>query len=278
MYERIVVATDAARPATAVTIASALAAETGALELVTVVPPDVPLGVGRVELERLAVRHGWMPASCTVLAGRDVATTLLGHVARRRDALLVIGSRGHHPLTAVDGTGPVTRQLLADATDPIVVVGPHVGDRFHPRVGKLVVAVDGHVPTDAALDAVGGWVDTFSARRTWVVEVVGHAERFDDRDVMPWVRALGARGIPASHRVLNGTDAADAVDRFSVGVPNAVIVVTSRRYSDGHRHLHSTTQQLIRSGHHPVLVVPVPSQPRSQIDGPDASGPLALPA
>src|SRR3954451_7420118 len=126
MYQRIVVATDTTRPATAVTIASALGADLGALELVTVVPPGVPAGVGRVDLERVAIQHGWLPAACTVLTGHDVAATILAHVARRRDALLVIGSRGHRPITGTDTNGPITRQLLADSPDPILVVGPHV--------------------------------------------------------------------------------------------------------------------------------------------------------
>ena len=69
MYTRIVVATDTTRPATAVTIASALGASLRALELVTVIPPGVPPGVGRNELERVAIEHGWLPAACTVLTG-----------------------------------------------------------------------------------------------------------------------------------------------------------------------------------------------------------------
>jgi nucleotide-binding universal stress UspA family protein len=111
MYERIVVATGTTRPATAVTVASALGAEVGALELVTVTSPGTPLGVDRAALERLALQHGWLPASCAVLPGRDVATTVVHHVARRRDALLVIGAHGHHPLAPPDGT--LTDQVLA---------------------------------------------------------------------------------------------------------------------------------------------------------------------
>ena len=173
MYQRIVVATDTTRPAPAVTIASIVAADVGALELVTVIPPSDPAGVARVELERLAIQHGWFPAACTVLTGRDTAATLLDHVGRRRHALLVIGSRGHRPLAGADPTGPLSRRLLADSPDPILVVGPHVDNRYHPHLGKLVlvVAFDGPEPADATIDAVEQWVRTLDEAPCCVIEV-----------------------------------------------------------------------------------------------------------
>jgi hypothetical protein len=92
-----------------VTIASALAADVGALELVTVTPPGTPFGVDRVELEPVAIQHGWLPAACTVLKGDDIAATLLQHLARRSNALLVIASHGRDPATSPDSRD-VTRR------------------------------------------------------------------------------------------------------------------------------------------------------------------------
>ena len=255
MYERIVVATDTTRPATAVTIASALAADVGALELVTVTPPGPPLDVDRIALQRIAIQHGWLPAACTVLRGRDVAAALLRHLARRRAALLVIGSSGHHPLTRPDG-GPVTRQLLADSPDPILVVGPNVSSRFHAHPGKLVLAVDRPDPVPATLDAVEHWVHTFGSGRTWIIAVVGLTDDGGaDRAISRWVDALHQRDLPVSPQILHGP-VIECVDGFAAGVRNAVVVTTSRRYSDGRRHLHSTTRDLIHRGRHAVLVVP----------------------
>jgi nucleotide-binding universal stress UspA family protein len=276
MYERIVVATDTTRPATAVTIASALAADVGALELVTVAPPGTALAVDRIALQRIAIQYGWLPAACTVLPGRDVAATLLRHCARRRAALLVIGSSGHRPLTRPDG-GPVTRQLLAEGPDPILVVGPHVDVGFHAHPGKLVLAVDTSEPSTPTLDTVGCWVDTFGSGSTWVIEVVGASDDGDtdaDADVTRWVDALRRRDLLASHRVVRGR-VVDGIDDMTAGVRNAVVVATSRRCSDGKRHLHSTTRDLIHRGHAPVLVVP-DRVTRSCLEGPAESGPMAL--
>jgi nucleotide-binding universal stress UspA family protein len=264
MYERIVVATDTTRPSTPVTIASALAADIGALELVTVNPPGLPPGVGRLELERLAIQHGWLPAACTVLTGHDIAATILAHVARRRDALLVIGSHGHRPLTGTGITGPISRRLLADSPDPVLVVGPHVDNRFHASPGKLIVAVDGPDPASATLDAVEQWVHTFDAGHTWIIEVTDPTDERDDKDLTRWVDALRGRGLEAQPNMVHDHGTARSVNRFSTGVRNAVDVATSRRYSDGHRHLHSTTRELIHHGRCPVLVVPDRREPSSR--------------
>jgi hypothetical protein len=90
---------------------------------------------------------------------------------------------------------------------------------------------------------------------------------------MRWAHALDARGLPASHVVVHDGGAAVGVDRLSSGV----LVATSRRDSDGHRHLHITTRDLIHRGRHPVLVVPDRLLPGSHVEELAASGPLALP-
>ena len=138
--------------------------------------------------------------------------------------------------------GPVTRQLLSDAPDPILVVGPHVDDHFHPHPGKLVLAVDRPDPAPATLDAVEGWVHTFGSGRTWIIDVAGLTNAGDaDRAISRWVDELERRDLPASHHVLHGR-VVDSLDGSAAGVRNAVVVTTSRHYGDGRRHLQSITR------------------------------------
>ena len=243
MYERIVVATDTTRPATAVTIASALAADVGALEL----SPSRR----RAHRSTSTASHCNESPSSTVgfpprrhrVAGPRRRGRVVRHLARRRAALLVIGSSGHHPLTRADG-GPVTRQLLADSPDPILVVGPNVGSRFHAHPGKLVLAVDRPDPVPATLDAVERWVHTFGSGRTWTSpSSASPTTAGADRAISRWVDVLHQRDLPVSPQILQGP-VIECVDGFATGVRNAVVVTTSRRDSDGRRHLHSTTRDL----------------------------------
>jgi nucleotide-binding universal stress UspA family protein len=253
MYERILVATDLEPAGRAVTAASALGAATGSLELITVTPSSGFYDVDRAELERIAARHGWPPAACTVLIGDDIDTAILGHVERRRRSLLVIGSAGSRPWT-IPSAARVSRSILAATREPVLVAGPDVDIDFRPRPTKLVVAVEDQQPDPAVIDAIGRWNSTFGCGRTWLVHACDEVDRVAAFD--GWLAAATAACLDVVHDVVRGRDHAAALADFASGVRNPVIITRSRRYTDGHRHLSSTTRDLIRHGHSPVLVVP----------------------
>jgi nucleotide-binding universal stress UspA family protein len=253
MYERIIVATDLTPPGTAVSVASALGATTRSLELITVSPSRAFYDVDRLDLERAAARYGWPPAACSVLVGDDVAAAILRHVERRPRSLLVIGSTGPRAWTSPSG-GRVSRSILSATSDPVLVVGPDLDVDFHPRPSKLVVAVDDPQPDPATIDAISCWVRTFGCGRTWLVHAGG--EVGDTAAFEPWLHALRAASVDVAHEVVRAGDPAVGLALFASGVINPVIVTTSRHYTDGHRHLGSTTRDLIHDGRCPVLVVP----------------------
>ena len=108
-----------------------------------------------------------------------------------------------------------------------------------------------------AVSTIASWTQTFPGDDPWVVEVVPTA---DDEGaaahVRPYVELLAGAGVRASSQVLHGSEPVVSLDDFAGHIVDPVLVATSVRWTDGQRHWHSETRELVRHSTHPVLVVP----------------------
>jgi hypothetical protein len=254
-YTGVVIAVDPARtdPA-ALAVGVALGAALGETELVTVSTGE-SAAAGRVALEQAAATSGLTHVRISLLVQDDAPLALLDHAGA--DRLLVIGCRAAHPMR-LPGLGDVGRSVLAEATRPVLVVGPSVTAELE-STAQIVVCAHGDRPSPATLDAVERWVHSFGSEQTWVAGVIPTSTDVTGDGAVTvgtWADALAERHVVARQQILNGGDPVGWLEHFAGDLTNAVYVASSDRYTDGRRHLHSTTRDLIRRGRHPVLVVP----------------------
>lgn len=255
IYTGVVLGVDPSRvdPA-AMAVATTLGEITGSIELLTVIPIGAPHHTHQVSLEQVARSAGVPHAACTVASWSEPSEVLLD--AAGRDRLLIIGCAPGHPALA-PRLGDVGRTVLRNAEVPIMVVGPSVPAGFDPTP-ELVVCAHG-TPAEGAMLAASRWSRTFNPPRTWVAEVIPTGTDVSGegaRTVADWAHGLGRLGVEAHERLLSGGDTVTWLEDFTSDLDSAVYVVSSARYTDGRRHLHSTTQALIARGRHPVLVAP----------------------
>jgi hypothetical protein len=254
-YAGVVIGIDPSRvDSAAMAVAIALGEITGSIELLTVIPIGVPRDTYQVDLEQIAGAAGLSQAVCTVASWSEPSEVLLD--AAGHDRLLIVGCAPGHPALA-PRLGDVGRTVLRNADVPIMVIGPSVPARFE-STAELVVCAHG-APADAAMVAASRWAHTFNSPRTWVAEVIPTSTDVTGEGaltVADWARGLGLLGVDAHQRLLSGGDTVTWLEHFSSDLENAVYVVASTRYTDGRRHLHSTTRELIARGRHPVLVAP----------------------
>jgi nucleotide-binding universal stress UspA family protein len=255
-YTGVVVAVDPVRiDAAALAVGTTLGAALGDIELMTVVPLGGHVAESHAALEQAAQRSGVSAIACTVLERDDAPGTLIEHAGD--DRLLVIGCRPTHPMW-LPALGDVGRRVLAAATHPVLVVGPAVTSQFD-RSASLIVCAHRGRPSALTLDAVERWVHTFGSEQTWVADVIPTSIDIGGdgaATVRTWVDALAERNLVGRDRTLNGGDPVEWLEDFAADFTAAVYVTASDRYTDGRRHLRSTTRDLIRRGRHPVLVVP----------------------
>jgi nucleotide-binding universal stress UspA family protein len=255
-YAGVVVAVDPVRiDAAALAVGTTLGTAIGNLELVTVVPVGGPVVESHAALAQAALISGVSTVKRSVVEWDDAPTALFEQAGV--DRLLVIGCRATHPLW-LPALGDVGRSVLAVATQPVLVVGPGVTVEFEPTAPLIVCAHRGK-PSPMTLDAVERWLHTFGSEETWVAGVIPTS--IDIRGegaatVRTWADALLERHVVGRQRTLNGGDPVEWLVDFAGDFTSAIYVTTSDRYTDGRRHLRSTTRDLIRRGRHPVLVVP----------------------
>ncbi|HLE58365.1 MAG TPA: universal stress protein [Candidatus Limnocylindria bacterium] len=111
-----------------------------------------------------------------VLRGRT-ASALLDEARAVQPDLIVIGSRGHGPMSSLL-LGSVSAEVVDHAPCPVLVARS-------PSVHRLVVAVDGSAPAQRALDLLGRW-PIFAGMPASVVTVA--------EPTPTWAMSLGALG------------------------------------------------------------------------------------
>ena len=255
-YTGVVVAVDPDRiDAAALAVGTTLGTAVGSIELVTVVPVGGPVVESNAALEQASLISGVPNIKFSVVEWDDPPTALFEQAGV--DRLLVIGCRATHPLW-LPALGDVGRSVLAAATQPVLVVGPGVTVDFEPTAPLIVCAHRGK-PSTLTLDAVEMWLHTFGSQETWVAGVIPTS--IDIRGdgaatVRTWADKLAERHVMGRQRTLHGGDPVEWLEDFTANLASAIYVTASDRYTDGRRHLRSTTRDLIRRGRHPVLVVP----------------------
>ena len=75
-------------------------------------------------------------------------------------------------------------------------------------------------------------------------------------NLRPYVELLAGAGVRASSRVIQGGEPGFWLEDFAEHIADPILVATSARWTDGQRHWHSETRELVRQSTHPVLVVP----------------------
>ena len=215
----------------ALPIARRLAATAGIpLELVTVSSPAVTEEVDRYELERRG-RAGDAPWTATILHDNDPAAAIVGFVAQRPGALVVMATKARSAIGELV-LGSVSEGLLSHADGPFLLVGPNASTDGSPTGLTPVAGIEDGSPSDAVGTALAAWSASFD----------GPPPRLAD--------------------VGSGGRAAEALMELADRVDNAIIVVASARWTDPDRtHLRSVARRLAHSAHHPVLVVPAERVP-----------------
>jgi len=215
----------------ALPVARRLAASAGIpLELVTVSSPAVTEEVDRYELERRG-RNADTPWTATILHDNDPAAAVVGFVAQRPGALVVMATRARSAIGELV-LGSVSEGLLSHADGPFLLIGPKASPYATPAALTPVAGVEPGPRSDAIRAALAAGSASFDGPPPQLAEVGPNGQAVD---------AL--------------MDLADQVD-------DAVIVVASTRWTDPARtHLRSMARRLVHHAHHPVLVVPAQRVP-----------------
>lgn len=202
-----------------------------------------------LDLEEARVRveaHGVFETVLTLEAG-----DLLEAIAARAPAvdLLVVGKRGLAADYARGHLGSNLERIARSATRPIMVASRTLG-----ILRRIVIADDGGPSAAAALAAARDW-PLFSGLRCDLVHV--GVETPEARSRLEAVTAdLRAAGVPAAPHLLHGQPdvaIADFVAR------NAVDMVLMGSYSHSRLRsfvIGSTTSELIRTCHAPIVLFP----------------------
>jgi len=210
----------------ALPIARRLASTAGIpLELVTVSSPAVTEEVDRYELQRRG-RAGDAPWTATILHDNDPAAAIVGFVAQRPGALVVMATKARSAIGELV-LGSVSEGLLSHADGPFLLIGPNASPDGSPTGLTPVASIEAGPRSDALGAALAAWSASFDGPPPQLADL-----------------ARGGR-------------AADALMELADRVDNAMIVVASARWTDPDRtHLRSVARRLARDAHHPVLVVP----------------------
>jgi nucleotide-binding universal stress UspA family protein len=232
------------------------------VEAVTVAAPDKP-GVFKVwDVEKLLSARGIGSHSIFVLHEDDPARAIAAHIGNRDGVLLVMATTAKGAL-GERVQGSVSEDVLSHVHQPVLLVGPNVGENCELASPTLVACVDGSPHTEAALPVIAKWTKTFGGGVPWLAEVVParpgaaapQGDLLEAAHVRSFADRLAARGVHASWEVLHGGDPVAALEDFTNQVADAVLVVTSERWA-GTTHWFSTTRKLARWSSRPVLVVP----------------------
>jgi nucleotide-binding universal stress UspA family protein len=307
---RVLVATDGSDPA-AVGIELARDVATlsrGELRIVAVAPPTSELfgGAWPAEiivdpepLERAAAEHleGRLRAEVaesprdlkpsSVLRHGHPATEIVAEAVAWRADVIVVGSRGHGGLSSIL-LGSVSEEVIDGASVPVLVAR-------RPRIQRLIVAIDGSLAADEAVDFVARdrtfagleatvvhvappiwpWWLGVSAGDTDSVEVIlgmnETARRESQAAAERATKLLNDAGLAATRRDRTG-DPAEELVHLSTEVDADTIVIGSRGRTGLRRLvLGSVARQVVRHAPASVLVV----HPRAAVDAAPSATPRA---
>lgn len=204
MFEHLVVPVDGSEESlAAVPIAVAMAEQVaGTVEVVTVVDPvhdDVAAESAKLSttIEHLGARFaaGSVVPTTLVLAGDDVAETIVDHVTKRDGAMVLMSSHGRGRSAAVFGS--TADQLLRRMFGPIIVIGPRAAQSKGHLDGDYIVPLDGSASADTVLPIVGAWMVEFHGT-PWIVEVIDANTYVPDDSVETAMVSRHARQLRAS--------------------------------------------------------------------------------
>jgi len=197
----------------------------------------------------------------TIVRRTDEAGPAIVEEAKRRPASVIcMPTHGPGRLAEV-AIGTVTRDVVAHAADPVVLVGPKVAAIAAPQ--RFVAAVDGTPPSARAASTAAQWARSFGLDLE-LVEVV--AERVDERlaagDLLegPALHGLAtvlrAEGVEPSCEVLHDRDRTDAIVRHLGERRDAWAVVgTHARHGIPWLAQGSVAMQVVHRSPVPVVVV-----------------------
>lgn len=260
VYETIVVPLDDASTsrhaiATAVLLARAW---TVPVQLVMVVSPGINPLEATLALERAADEVDAPVRRPVVLADNDVAEALSAHAGTH--ALICMATHGRSAIGSAV-LGSVTREVLAKAEAPVLLVGPRCVPSSELR--DICVAVrPGSAFSARAISFAIEWARTSNARLHLVgalsgVEVLAVGDDEERAELGALAQRCRDAGVAASWRLVEGDDIASRVLEAAAEVSASMLVVaTHGRGPLARLALGSVAQQLVRRAPCPVLVVP----------------------
>jgi nucleotide-binding universal stress UspA family protein len=211
---------------------------------------DSAVATIRAEFPALTVRTSLEPAdprNALVSASRDVQLTVVGTRGRGRLSEVLVGS--------------VALYVAAHAASPVAVVPPSADVTKTAPTGPVLVGVDGHPDSSAA---VGYAFDEAAVRETELLAVLVFDDLDDDEEQAVLAEELAGwcekyPDVPVRRFVLRGRPAERllgyAKDRPAVHRPKLIVVGSRGRGSLSGLVLGSTSQRLITHAHVPVIVV-----------------------
>jgi nucleotide-binding universal stress UspA family protein len=219
------------------------------------------------ELSSEAARLRGQGVSATGVAFRgEPARVLLDYVARRGIDLVVMGTHGR-PLAERWLLGSVASEMARRSPVPVVLV-PREAKPVHDDPLRLMVALDGSVTAESALEAALGLASTVPCAIT-LFEVLPGAGPSPDEKTLDWYRqpALGAgdylermqqhladRGIHVDAAYSAG-EPGDEIELFAERGPFDAIAMGTRGLTGLPRLLWgSVAERVVRHAHVPVLL------------------------
>lgn len=254
---RLLAAVDPHRPASpAAEVAGRVAHRLGAsLDLVSVVPPDLPADLVDAFLAAEARRQPRVPLRTTRLEG-DVVETLLSHIAGSEPTMVVLDSHGRRALGEIL-LGSVSADIVRSSQMPTLVVGPH--SALDVSLEKFVVGIDGSDDAEGAFEVALDLAPMLGAELT-LVEVIDPDGELPPAEIpeSTEVRRLAAAVDPPldSWDVLHGDNVADTLTEHVDGDTRAVLVLGTHGRSPGRRRsLGGVAAHTVRHARVPVLLV-----------------------
>jgi nucleotide-binding universal stress UspA family protein len=248
----------------AVPVAKSLA-EFGGLpiELLTVVSRGAGNGFDRWELEERVRPLALGPHRSLVVESEHAGQAIVEHVRCRDGALVVLATSAKGAIDE-DYAGSVSEYVLAEARQPVLLVGPRVEIVRRLSAPRLVVGVDRSGLASVAVPVVVAWWRTFGRAEPRFVEVIPYVptiaaqagRALEAAHVRAYVDEVARSGVEAVGEVVYGDDAATALAGYVEHRPDSVLVVTAERWAGAQTHWRSTSRKLALRSSCAVLVVP----------------------
>lgn len=243
----------------AIAIAAVVSRQAGAaLQLLTVVPPDVDALKPYARLAELTERHG-IDAEPLVARTDDVARAII-EAARAPDSSICMGTRARGSIGELV-LGSVSEQVVHEAPRPVLLVGPRCGS-VPERFETMVVGLDGSELAESVLPVVAEWSSQLGIT-PWLFQVFAATvplEMGADVHESAYVQVIAERlarpGLEVEWDVARDRNVAAAIVRFAASRPPSVIALTTHGRSGLSRlALGSVALDVARHATVPVLVV-----------------------